>query len=212
MKRKKTNAAVILCFAAMMLLCIGALAAEETVTESAEDKTGSNILVACFSRAGENWQVGVVEKGNTAIMAEILAEKLGADLFMIETVEEYPESYDEMLEVATAQREGDERPELEEMPENLEDYDIIFLGYPIWWGGLPMPIYTFLESGDFSGKTIYPFNTHGGSGVAGTDEEIADIVPEAIVMDGFAVSGETAQNDQDQTGELIDEYLAGIDY
>ena len=143
-------------------------------------------------------------------MAEMLAEKLGADLFMIETVEEYPESYDEMLEVATAQREADERPELKAMPENLEKYDTIFLGYPIWWGGLPMPIYTFLESGDFSGKTIYPFNTHGGSGVAGTDKEIAEIVPDAEVMDGFAVLGETAQNNPDQTRELIDGYLAGI--
>jgi flavodoxin len=94
--------------------------------------------------------------------------------------------------------------------ENLDDYDTVFLGYPIWWGGLPMPIYSFLESYDFTGKTIYPFNTHGGSGVAGTDQEIRDIFPDVIVEDGFAISGETAQNDQEKTQELINEYVDQI--
>ena len=188
------------------LLCAVSVYAGETEAEKTNDE-GSHILVAYFSRAGENWQVGVVEKGNTEIMAELLAEALGADLFKIETVMEYPESYDEMLEVATAQRESDERPELKTTIENLEEYDTIFLGYPIWWGGLPMPIYSFLESYDFSGKTIYPFNTHGGSGVAGTDQEIREIIPDVSVEDGFAILGETAQNDQEKTKELIDEYI-----
>ena len=119
-------------------------------------------------------------------------------------------SYDEMLEIATQERNEDARPELKGMVENLEDYDTVFLGYPIWWGGLPMPVYTFLEGGDFSGKTIYPFNTHGGSGVAGTDREVAAIVPDADVRDGFAVSGKTAQNDPQKTEELVKEYLQGL--
>ena len=184
--------------------------AEESVTEAETEKERSHILVAYFSRAGENWEVGVIDKGNTQIMAEMLSESLGADLFKIETVMEYPESYDEMLETATAQREADDRPELSSELTNLDDYDTIFLGYPIWWGGLPMPIYTFLESYDFSGKTIYPFNTHGGSGVAGTDKEIAGIVPDAQVQDGFAISGKTAQTDPETTQEMIDEYLSEI--
>jgi flavodoxin len=88
-------------------LCAVSVYAAETESEKTKED-GSRILVTYFSRAGENWQVGVVEKGNTEIMAEILAETLGADLFKIETVMEYPESYDEMLEVATSQRESDE--------------------------------------------------------------------------------------------------------
>ena len=184
--------------------------AQESAAEAETEAGSSGILVAYFSRAGENWEVGYIEKGNTQIVAEMLADQLGADIFRIETVKEYPDSYDEMLEIATQERNEDARPELKGMVENLEDYDTVFLGYPIWWGGLPMPVYTFLEGGDFSGKTIYPFNTHGGSGVAGTDREVAAIVPDADVRDGFAVSGKTAQNDPQKTEELVKEYLQGL--
>ena len=211
MARKFKLTGLVLMMAAAFLLALSA-GAQEAVTEEDTEAGKSEILVAYFSRAGENWEVGYVDKGNTEIVAEMIADELGADLLKIETVMEYPESYDEMLDVATQQREDDERPELKELSLNPEDYQTIFLGYPIWWGGLPMPIYTFLEGYDFSGKVIYPFNTHGGSGVAGTDQEIADIALDADVKDGFAVTGKTAQNDPEKAKEQVTAYLNDIGY
>lgn len=207
LSRKITG--LILIMTAILMLSLSA-GAQEMITKEETQTDSCDILVVFFSRAGENWDVGYIEKGNTQIVAEMLADALGADLLQIETVMEYPESYDEMLDVATQQREDNERPELKELAVNPEDYQTIFLGYPIWWGGLPMPIYTLLESYDFSGKTIYPFNTHGGSGVAGTDQEIAGIIPGAEVKDGFAVTGKTAQNDPDKAKEQVMAYLEDI--
>ncbi len=211
MNFRKKIAGLLLMMTTALMLSLSA-GAQEMITEEETSAGSSDILVVFFSRAGENWEVGYIEKGNTQIVAEMLADKLGADLLRIETVMDYPVSYDEMLDVATQQREDNERPELKELPINPEDYQTIFLGYPIWWGGLPMPIYTLLESYDFSGKTIYPFNTHGGSGVAGTDQEIAKIIPDAEVKDGFAITGKTAQNDPDKAKEQVTAYLKEIGF
>lgn len=211
MRTNKKAVYIVCSIAAAIMMSVSAFAQAASTKDTSQDGD-SDILVAYFSRAGENWEVGFVEKGNTEIVAEIIAEKLGADLFKIETVMDYPESYDEMLEIATEQRNEGTRPEIKELPENLDKYSTVFLGYPIWWGGLPMPIYTFLENQDFTGKVIYPFNTHGGSGVAGTDTEIAEIIPDAEVKDGFAVSGKTAQNEPEAVEKQIEEYLEKLGF
>ena len=137
--------------------------------EPSETATGSNILVAYFSLTGEQYEVGVIEKGNTEIVAEMIAETTGADTFKIESTEEYPTTYDVLLEIS--RNEKDNPPEIAGTVDNMEDYDTIFLGYPIWWGDTPTIIKVFLQSYDFSGKTIIPFCTHGGSGLAGTDRK-----------------------------------------
>ena len=137
-------------------------------TVTAETEHHDNVLITYFSRAGENYNVGVVERGNTDLLAEIVAEETGGELFRIETVKEYPSAYDEMLTVATEERTNKERPELKTSIENFDTYDVIFVGYPIWWGDMPMAMYTFLESYDWNGKTVIPFNTHEGSGQANT--------------------------------------------
>ena len=171
------------------------------------ESSSSRILIVCFSRAGENYNVGKIQKGNTEKLAEIITEQTGGDLFRIETVIPYPESYDETLDIATREYQNDERPELTGQVENWEDYDIIFLGYPIWWAGLPMALHTFMESYDWQGKTVIPFNTHEGSGQAGTQQVIEDKLSGATVLQGLAVRGSKAQNDAEGTAADVAAWL-----
>lgn len=152
---------------------------------AAEETQHDNVLIAYFSRSGENYNVGVVERGNTDLLAEIIADETGGKLFRIETVKKYPVAYDEMLAVATEERTNKERPELKNTIDDFESYDVVFVGYPIWWGDMPMAMYNFLESYDWSDKTVIPFNTHEGSGQANTVNTIKGICEGAEVMSGF---------------------------
>ena len=160
-------------------------------------KNDTKILVAYFSRADENYNVGVIEKGNTQILAEFIAQELKADTFHIQTVTPYPKTYQVCIDFALDEQKKKARPKLAGTVPNLKDYDIIFLGYPIWWGDLPMAVYTFLEGGDFSGKIIIPFCTHEGSGDAGTVRRIQSVCPKATVLKAFSMRGQTAQRSRD---------------
>ena len=176
-------------------------------TVTAETEHHDNVLITYFSRAGENYNVGVVERGNTDLLAEIVAEETGGELFCIETVKEYPTAYDEMLTIATEERTNKERPELKTSIENFDNYDVIFVGYPIWWGDMPMAMYTFFESYDWNGKTVIPFNTHEGSGQANTVTTIKGICEGADVMSGFSVRGSVAQNDGASARTIVQNWL-----
>lgn len=182
---------------------------EESGTQKTEDSgmSDTTILVAYFSRTGENYSVGTIEKGNTHIVADMIAEQTGGDMFEISTVTPYPDDYDECTEIAKQEQNDNARPELVASVENIEDYDIIFLGYPIWWSDMPMAIYTFLESYDFSGKTIIPFCTHEGSGLSSTENNIAEVCPDAEVLDGLSIRGSIAQNSQDEAQEAVINWL-----
>ncbi len=196
-----------------------AVTESETVSESDTEDDGeqgaeseeaeSNILIAYFSRAGENYSVGVIEKGNTEIIAEMIADQTGGELFKIERDTPYPESYDECTDEASREQTENARPALAADLESIDDYDIIFVGYPIWWGDMPMPVYTFLESHDFSGKTVIPFCTHEGSGLSSTVSSIEDVTG-ATVLDGLAVRGSVAQNSQEEAEAAVTEWLADI--
>lgn len=164
-------------------------------------------LVAYFSRAGENYGVGVIEKGNTEVIAEMIASEVGADTFRIQTVNAYPDNYDECTEVAKQEKDSAARPELASSVANFEDYDVIYLGYPIWYGDMPMAVYTFLESYDFAGKTILPFCTHAGSGLSSTVSSIQSTCSGATVLDGLAIAGTTVQNNRDAARGLVETWL-----
>ena len=179
-----------------------------TPTPNGGETTNSgHVLVAYFSRADENYSVGVIEKGNTAIVAELIAEQTGADLFEIVPVNAYPAGYEEMKVVATQEQNSNARPEIANAVENWDDYDVVFLGYPIWYGDMPMIVYNFLESYDFSGKTVVPFNTHEGSGQSGTQSRIASTIPGATVLNGLAIRGATAQNDASATRSAVETWI-----
>lgn len=192
--------------------------AQSTEASKADTKHQSKILVAYFSRA-DNIQIdpkvdatssasinvnGSSYKGNVAIIADYVKEATGGDTFSIVTTENYPTGYRDTTDAAKEEQKNSARPELSSHVENMEDYDIIFLGYPIWWGGLPMPVYTFLEEYDFRGKTIIPFASHEGSGLGNGPSEIAKICPDAQVLDGFAVRGSEVRSSKDAIKKWID--------
>ena len=154
---------------------------------------------------------GILKKGNTHIIADMIAEQVDADLFEISTVVPYPDEYEACTETAKQEQEEDARPELSATVENMEDYDVVFLGYPIWWSNMPMAVYTFLESYDFSGKTIIPFCTHEGSGLSSTDSSIAEICTGADVLDGLEIRGSVAQNSQDEALTAVTDWLDKIE-
>lgn len=172
-------------------------AAETAESTKAENNTtDSKSLVVYFSRTGEQYGVGVIEKGNTAIIAEMIAQQVDADTFEIKPkVDNYPTTYSELTDVAKEEQNNNARPEIASTVESFDSYDMIYLGYPIWWGDLPMICYTFLESYDFSGKTVIPFCTHAGSGDAGTQSKIQAVIPDAEVKEVLAIVGADAQND-----------------
>ncbi len=173
---------------------------------------GSRILVAYFtvpetsgvdavanaSRVVENGRV----VGNVEFIARAIQEETGADIFAIETVQTYPGTHEALLDFAAAEMAANARPALSTRISNLADYDVIFLGYPIWNADLPMPLYTFLDTYDLSGKTVIPFTAHGGSGFAGTISTIASEEPRAEVeRNGFSVSRSSVA---DSRSDIID--------
>lgn len=129
--------------------------------------------------------------GSTQYMANVISEATGGDLFRIETVQQYPGLHQPLIEQASAEKDAGARPELSTKIENLADYDIVFIGYPNWWGDLPMPMYTFLEEYDFGSKTIVPFNSHGGSGFSSTINAIMERQRNATVVNGLSESRNT---------------------
>lgn len=183
-----------------------------TTEETATTNQPSKILVAYYSRTGDNYEVGVIEKGNTAIVAEMIKEKTGADIFEIKPVTEYPTGYRECTEVAKQEQENNARPALVALPENLQNYDTIFLGYPIWWHDMPMLMYTFLENQDFNGKTIIPFCTSAGEGMTGKENALPEIAKGCVVREGIGIKGKTCQENPDAVREKVNAWLAGLGY
>lgn len=149
-------------------------------------------LIAYFSRKGNNYVGGSIVDlpvGNTEVIAKKLQKLTGSDLFQIRTVKTYPDDYTQTTEVAQAEKRENARPELAGKVENMDCYDVIYIGYPNWWGTMPMAVLTFLEAYDFSGKTIVPYCTHEGSGMGSSEQDIKRACPQAKVLPGFAIRG-----------------------
>ncbi len=153
-------------------------------------------LIAFYSRAGENYFHGAYRRipvGNTEKVAKLIAALTGGSLFKIEQQTPYSDVYKECIEEAKKDLEQDKRPSLLSLPEDFDQYDEIYLGYPNYWGTMPMAVYTFLENLNWKGKTIHPFCTHEGSGLSNTEKDIKKAVPEAVVTDGLAIFGSRAE-------------------
>lgn len=187
--------------------------------ESSEAAAQSSLLVAYFSYA-ENaalpddvdasasasiqpWNGALT--GNTGVVADMIAQATGADLFSIRTVEQYPDTYDATIDQGQQEQSDGARPELATHLENLDSYDTIFLGFPNWWGGMPMAVYTFLDEVDLSGKTVIPFVTSGGSGFSNTISTIQQMEPQATVREGLSISGSSATGAQQQVESWLSE-------
>ena len=181
------------------------------VSESENNDNG--ILVVYFSRTGEQYTVGVIDKGNTAIVAEMIADATGADMFEVLPQEDYyPYTYKELTDVAKQEQNDNARPTYQGSVPDLSQYSTIFIGAPVWWGDWPMIMYTFFENEDLSGKTLIPFSTHEGSGLSGFDRKLSSACPDATVLDGLAVRGNDAQNNQDSVRQSVSDWVSGLGY
>lgn len=163
-------------------------------------------LAAFYSRANENYFGGnlrYIDVGNTEKIANMIAELTGADLFKIEQKVPYAKDYKTCIAQAKKDLEANARPEIINMPSNLNQYDEIYLGYPNYWGTMPMAVYTFLESFDFQGKKIHPFCTHEGSGLSSTVNDVQKIVNGAKVTDGLSIKG----TDVDRSKRIVEDWI-----
>ena len=174
--------------------------------DNSMEKTGK-ALVVYYSRTGENYAVGNIAEGNTAIVAKMIAQRTGADLFEIRTVREYAADYTECTEEAKRELRDDARPEIVGDVEDFAQYGTVYVGYPIWWGVPPMAVFTFIDKHDWAGKTVRPFCTHEGSGLGGSVRALQKVLPAATVADGLAIQGQTAQNDRKAAGTAVDRWL-----
>lgn len=158
---------------------------------------GRRLLIASFSRRGQNYVSGTIKTlstGNTEAVAAALAALVGGDRFAIVPFQPYADDYYETARTAQDELRSQARPALAATVENWAEYDTVALGYPNWWGTLPMAVYTFLESYPWRGKTVLPFCTHEGSGLGRSEAEIRRLCPGATVVPGLAIKGSSVLN------------------
>lgn len=203
----------------LTIFSLAACGAESSGSEETETiGDSSNILIAYFTY-GENAELSDdvdasatasiqifndEVTGNTGVMAHMIAEASGGELFSIRTVEPYP-SYDDTIDVGQSEKNNGIHPELSTHIENLDQYDTIFVGFPNWWYGMPMVMYSFFDEYDFSGKTVIPFCTSGGSAFSDAIDEIEDMEPDAAVLDGLHIGASSVTDAESRVNEWVAE-------
>lgn len=184
---------------------------ESTVAKNEEKQSNSKILILYFSRVGISESFDKVDavssaslpNGNTIVIANYIKEATGGDMFQLITDKVYPANYDATTDLAQKEQRAGERPSLKSQPKNLADYNVIFLGYPNWWGTIPMAYFTFLENNDLSGKTIIPFCTHEGSALGDSQRDITKLCPKSKIVDGLAVRGGSVTGAKNEVDDWI---------
>lgn len=170
---------------------------------------GNKSLIAFFSRGGDNYVGGSIidlPVGNTETVAKKISSLIDADIFRIETVTQYPSGYKETTDIALKEQKSNARPELKNHISDIRAYNTIFLGYPNWWGTMPMAVFTFLEENDFTGVRICPFCTHEGSGLGRSEKDIVALCPDSDVADGLEIKGSSA----DESDNKVKQWLKGL--
>ncbi|MGA1867716.1 MAG: flavodoxin [bacterium] len=163
-------------------------------------------LITFYSRPGNNYVNGDIVNlpvGNTEVAANMIHKLTDSDIFRIDTLKAYPEDYHETTEVAKQELRENVRPELSGHIDNMADYDVIYLGYPNWWGTMPMAVFTFLEAYDFAGKILFPFCTHEGSGMGRSESDIEKLCAGAKLLKGLAIRGGTIHEAQEVIGDWL---------
>ena len=156
--------------------------------------TEERILVTYFSHSG-----------NTREIANQIHKSAGGGIFEIQAVKPYPRDYDSVLKQARQELDGGHKPELKTRIESVRSYDLVFIGYPNWWGTIPAPVRTLLSEYDFSGKTVAPFCTHEGSGLGRSVSDISKLCPKSIVLEGLAIRGRDVKTAQNRVSEWLRE-------
>lgn len=166
----------------------------------------ANKLVAFYSRADENYVNGMIKTldiGNTEVAAGMIQKVTDAEMFKMEQMQAYSRDYNECIEQAQSDQRRNARPELKNYPKSIEEYDTIYLGFPNYWGTMPMAVFTFLEHFDFSGKIIKPFCTHEGSGMGNSVKDIEKLCPGAKIEKGLAIRGGSVESSQKEIEKWI---------
>ena len=169
----------------------------------------SKKLVVYFSHKGENYSKGKIvnlKKGNTEIAAEMISSIIDADIFEIIADKKYPIKYDDCIEIAKKELRENSRPKLKD-DMDIKEYDTIFVGYPNWWGTMPMPVWSFLEGKDFTDKKILPFCTHEGSGLGKSESDIKKLTSGAEVLKGLAINGSEVNSSEEKIKKWLEEVL-----
>lgn len=172
--------------------------------------TNKKCLVAYFSHRGENYVSGKImdlKVGNTEIIAQMIADYLDGDLFHIQKTEQYPFEYRSTVDVAKKEYQENARPKLVNEIQDFAKYDVVFVGFPNWCGTMPMPVWTFLESYDFSNKILVPFCTHEGSGLGRSESDIKKLCPQADLMPGKAFFGHSVNDAKTEVEKWLDDIL-----
>ena len=169
----------------------------------------SKKLVVYFSHKGENYSKGKIvnlKKGNTEIAAEMISSIIDADIFEIIADKKYPIKYDDCIEIAKKELRENSKIKLKQ-DIDIKEYDTIFVGYPNWWGTMPMPVWTFLEEKDFTNKKVLPFCTHEGSGLGKSESDIKKLIGDAEVLKGLAINGSEVNNSEKQIKKWLEDSL-----
>ena len=203
---------ILTALALLLLTTLSCNSQNAKTTESQEQKQqetmseNSKKLVVFFSHAGENYSVGNIEVGNTKIVADYITELTSADQFEIVCTKDYDMPYMQLIEVAKQEANRGELPGYVGDVANLDQYDTIFIGGPVWWGTYPQVMFTFFKDHDLSGKTVIPFTTHEGSGLASTVKDVKKAWPKASVKDGFAIYGHEVRSGRAK----VENWLKGL--
>lgn len=210
----KKKSKLLLTVVVLALICIVAyrftsMSEKNETSKVMEKLEGKRVLVLFFSRAGDNYKVGHVKKGNTALIAEYIAEMTGADVFEITSKKNYDISYKDMLGVVREEWENDEYPDYKEPLKDIEKYDVIFIGGPIWWGTYPRVMFSFFRDHNLDGKILIPFTTNGGSGLGNTSIDLRRFYPRAALLDGFAIDGQEAR--KPEARNAVKQWLDALD-
>jgi flavodoxin len=199
------------CMRKAVYVVLGGIALMMIMLSGTSAKDSGKTLIAYFSRAGENYNVGYLKTGNTAVMAGYIHEGLpDSDVFAIEPVIPYPDKYEECKEVATKEQRENARPATKAHVADIKAYDVIYIGYPIWWGTMPQIILTFLEEQDFSGKTIIPFCTNEGSGFGRSVTDLKKKLPVSKFVEGLAVRGSNIKNARKEVIAWVDRTMKTV--
>ncbi len=189
------------------LLAMSCTASNNNQNETNMDKQGKT-LVVFFSHAGENYSVGNIKVGNTKIVADYISEMTGADQFEVVADKDYDMPYMQLIEVAKQEAHDGELPPMVGRLENVDQYDTVFIGGPVWWGTYPQVMFTFFRDYDLNGKTIIPFTTHEGSGLASCVEDVRSAYPNADVKPGFAIYGHDVRSGRSK----VEKWLKGLGF
>jgi flavodoxin len=170
-----------------------------------EDK---KCLIAYYSRKGQNYVNGDIvdlEVGNTKIAAEMIKDLTNSDIFEIKPIKEYPADYTKTTEVAQVELDEDARPEIKDHIDDINKYDVIFLGYPNWWSTMPMVLFTFLEEYDLSDKIIMPFCTNEGGGMGHSKSDIKKLCSNSDIKEGLSIHGAEVKNSKNSIEKWIND-------